>query len=151
MVVVRVRKRTGGFLLGFLLFLLGAALFGYFGYHMLSGNLEMIRNGETASATVVEMAKHTGSKSVTYNPVLVYTTASGETVRTEYSSGSSNAKAFQVGQTVTVYYSRSDPREILIDRFLDKYGFPVVFVFAGVVSFTGAIVILFRKLKYGAA
>lgn len=148
---IRLQKRTNSFALGVVLFLIGAVVFGWLGYYMLSGNLEMIKNGERTKATVVQMTKHTAKKSVTYRPVFQYLIHTGETLTTEYSSGSSNSKAFKVGQEVTIYYSKADPRNILIDRFFDKYGFPVIFLFAGVVSFFIVIVMTVRKIKYGVA
>lgn len=153
--MIRMRKRSNSFLLGFVLFLIASVLFCGIGYYMLSGNLKMIRNGVRSSATVVEMTKHTSQsskkKSVTYRPVVEYVTDSGEIIRTEYSSGSSNRSAYRIGQQIGIYYSKDDPYNFLIDKFFDKYGFPAIFLLAGVVSFVMLIVITVRKIKYGAA
>jgi hypothetical protein len=131
--MVHVRTRTGvkSFWFGSLLLLVVGGAFSLIGAWLLSSNLGLVRSGASARATVVDMVKHTSSKSTTYNVVIEYETATGERIRSESPVGS-NSKAYRAGDAVEIFYSRSDPRTFVFDRFSDKYGFPSIFLLAGV-------------------
>jgi hypothetical protein len=131
--MVHLRARTGikSFWFGSILLLVVGGAFSLIGASLLSSNLDVVRSGTSAKATVVDMVKHTRSRSTTYNVVIEYATSTGERIRSESPVGS-NSHAYRAGDVVDILYSKSNPRTFLFDKFSDKYGFPAIFLLAGV-------------------
>ena len=73
-----------------------------------------------------------------------------ERIRVQSSSGSgSNPNAYKVGDKINIIYSGPDPKNFIFDKFFDKYGFPVIFIFAGALCLFLEILITVRKIRYG--
>lgn len=149
MAVIRIRTRMS-FWYGFIILLIVGAAFSLLGILFLSSNMDIIKNGTYTTATVIELVKHTSSRSTTYYPVVEYETLTGELIRTQSSSGTgSNPNAYKAGDKINIIYSVSDPGNFIYDKFLDKYGFPVIFIFAGVLCLLLEIRLIVRKIRFG--
>lgn len=88
-----------------------------------------------------------GSTSITYTPVVKFTTADGEKIM-YVSSTSSNPPSYYPGDAVDIYYLPSQPQKAKIDGFMGLWfgttlltGLGVVFFFVGFLS------VLFTKMK----
>lgn len=130
MAAIRMGMRVNNFLFGFIILLVVGGLFVLIGYLFLTNNLDIIKNGTLTKATVIELAEHHSKKSTTYYPVVEYLTSAGELIRVESSTGCTK-NAYKAGDLVNIIYNRSDPKNFIFDKFVDKYGFPLIFIFAG--------------------
>ncbi len=149
MAAIRIRKRMN-FWFGFIFLLIMSVVFSLIGISFLSSNLDMVKNGTYTKATIIEMVKHISSKSTTYFPVVEYETSTGEMIRIQSSTGSgSNPNAYKPGEKVNIIYSESDPNNFIFDKFFDKYGFPVIFIFAGILCLFLEISLTIRKIRFG--
>jgi len=149
MVAIRIQTRMN-FWFGFIFLLIMSVLFSLIGISFLSSNMDMVKNGTYAKATVIELVKHTSSKSTTYYPVIEYKTSTGELIRTQSSSGTgSNPNAYKAGDKINIIYSKSDPNKFIFDKFFNKYGFPVIFIFAGILCLLLEINLTVRKIRFG--
>ena len=141
------RARTGvrSFWFGFVVLLVVGGAFSLVGASLLSSNLKVVRGGTYTRATVVDVVKHTSSRSTTYAAVIEYATPTGERIRGESPTGS-NSQAYRAGDTVGVLYLQSDPHTFLLDKFSDKYGFPAIFLLAGVLCLLIDVVQVARRI-----
>ena len=102
----------------------------------------------TATGTVVahETTTHSssrrGSSSATYAEIVRFTDASGAQV--EFRSRIATSYPFEVGATVPVVYTAADGSDATIDSWFRLWGFPLIFVGAGLL-FT-AVGFAFRGL-----
>ena len=142
----RLNRRIKNFWFGFVLLLVVGGVFVLLGLSLLSSNMDVIKHGTYTKGTVIEMVKHIASKSTTYTVVIEYVTSTGARIRSESPTGS-NSKAYKAGDKVTIIYSESDPNKFLFDKFFDKYGFPVIFIFAGVLCLIINILQTVQKIR----
>jgi hypothetical protein len=85
-----------------------------------------VAGAERATGTVIDLSRETDSEgTVTFNPVVRFTTADGRTVQFVSSSGSSSPA--EVGDSVDVLYDPDDPRDAQLSGFFDLWLFPLVF------------------------
>lgn len=98
----------------------------------------------TATGTIVahETTPHSISSPATYAEIVRFTDASG--AQHEFRSRISSSDPFAVGTAVPVRYSDADPSDAAIDSWFRLWGFPLIFVGAGLL-FT-AVGVAFRGI-----
>lgn len=85
----------------------------------------------TAQGEVIELlAERTQSNSVTYSPVVAFTTANGEYIEFT-SSTSSYPPAYAPGEQVEVFYQPGKPRDAQLDGMFEQWGVVLIFGFMG--------------------
>jgi len=88
---------------------------------------QLAADGLRAEGYVIEVVVSRDSDgSSSYKPVVEFTDAEGRTHRFT-SSISSSPPAHSPGERVEVIYSPADPNEAMIDSFIDRHLFPLVF------------------------
>jgi hypothetical protein len=88
-----------------------------------------------ASGTVTEVRVSDSGEGPNYSPVVAFRTGTGEEVRFE---GISTSPPPQTGQTVPVLYHPDAPQAARIDRFVDRWLFPALFVLLGFLMLLGS-------------
>jgi Protein of unknown function (DUF3592) len=121
-----------------------AILFSAFGFMV---NRWRYKRWAKASGTVIELIKVETISSdratmPTYAPRVSFRTASGETA--EFTSTSSSSAGPAVGDTVSVLYDPTDPKDAQLDSFLSKYGFVVAVLFLGM-----TMIVIYSIKKFG--
>jgi hypothetical protein len=100
-------------LLTFIFFACGFLFLGLAGWFYLR-EYKLERSGYSAQGTVIHLSERISDEdSLTYAPVVRFTTHDGRTERFE-TSWSSYPPAYEVGQTVTVLYPTDDPSQAII-------------------------------------
>lgn len=133
--------RRNNIVVTFIVLLIVGILFTFIGNLILSGTTELVKNGIKTEATVVDLISHKSKSSYTYNPEVEYKTETGEVIRAESNSGS-NPPAYAKGDKVNIYYSKSNPQNMIIDSVFDIYVFPLIFITIGIIAIIIDIVIL---------
>jgi hypothetical protein len=117
-----------------------------FGWGSYSAVHTFIDKAEQAKGTVVDLVEKTsrdndGNLKTYYYPVVEFTTAGGEKIRFQSSTGSYPAEK-QVGETVEILYAADNPRDARPNSFTGLWLWPAVllgmggiFVLVGVGSF----------------
>lgn len=120
--------------------LLGAA----FAYRSTS---TFLAESAKTEGTVVDFVARRSNDSITYRPVVQFTSQSGEEIEFVSSSGS-NRPGYSAGQNVTVLYRADNPHDAAIDGFFSLWGVSLILALLGVPFFLiGAGIILVGKLK----
>ncbi len=118
------RLQTGCIFLLANLFLGGFCLWGTYAAYV---GWQLETNGETTSGTVIEMNEfHSSDGGPTYSPIVEYE-VSGQT----YSFDSRNASyppEYSVGDNVTVRYNRERPSVAQIDKWTERWLFPIIII-----------------------
>jgi hypothetical protein len=90
-----------------------------------------IAGAERTTGTVIDLSRQTDSDgTVTFNPIVRFTTADGRTV--QFVSSSSSSSPPDLGDTVDVLYDPDDPRGAQLSGFFDLWLFPLVFGGVGI-------------------
>lgn len=121
-------------LLGIVLLLVGA--------NLLSKTVKVTSNGISAEAQVTNIKINRICKKTNYTPEIKFTTTNGKTVNVQLEK-STGSPAYSVGDKVSIIYSQDDPKEVLVDSFFSKYGFPIVFIVAGIISLLAGVLKMF--------
>ncbi|HEY8500086.1 MAG TPA: DUF3592 domain-containing protein [Clostridia bacterium] len=133
--MVRIRTRTR-YNLGpkgtIILFSLFGILFLIIGISMLSKTVKMANRGISVAAQVSNVKVSKSSNSTSYTPEVTFKTLAGDTVSVTLNK-STNRPAHSVGDKVNIIYLEDDPKTIIVDSFFDKYGFPIIFIVAGII------------------
>jgi hypothetical protein len=145
---VRVRNPLGGIIGGPVIMLFGLGI-AYLGWNFRARTLDFIADSSRAAGSVVEMQTRQDSEGDTlFYPVVEFTTAEGETVRFQSSTGSA-PPAFEVGEEVEVLYDPALPENARISSFIDLWLFPTIllafggiFVLFGVIGFFNSLLML---------
>jgi hypothetical protein len=121
--------------------LLGA-IFGTIGLGLLIGAAILYFNAQSfkesavkAQGTVVDLVYVASSDGGGgYRPIVQFMTREGEQIEYESNTSSSPA-AYDVGETVGIFYNPEDPGDAMIDGFLDAYLAPMILGGIGAVFF----------------
>lgn len=97
-----------------------------------------VSGSERATGTVIDLSSRTDSDgTVTYHPVVRFTTAKGRTVQFVSDSGSSPATKSE-GDRVEVLYDPDDPQDAKLSGFFDLWLWPLAFgALGGMLVFFG--------------
>jgi hypothetical protein len=112
-----------------------AALFFGIGLILLVRELRFEQAGLRAVGSVVDVRASENAEGTNYTPVVEFTVPDGQAVKFE---GLSTSPPPVRGEMVPIIYSRSDPHNARIDRFLDRWAFPCGFTTIGVLLALGA-------------
>jgi hypothetical protein len=112
--------------------LLGIALL-LVGINLLSKSIEIINNGISVEAQVINIKTNRIGKKISYTPEIRFITQEGETVNAQLEK-STGHPFYSVGDKVSIIYSQDDPKEVLVDSVFHKYGFPIIFIAASIIS-----------------
>ena len=98
------------------------AVFTVIGAFMLHGTQRFVASASTTQGTVVDWALHHDSDDggSMYYPIVQFTTADGQPIEFEGSTGSSY-RAFSKGAQVKVYYDAQDPQQARIGVFSELW------------------------------
>lgn len=123
------------------LVLLGGAYFLY------QNTQEFLGSALSAQGSVIELARSYSSDSITYAPVVEFTTRNGQAI-TFTSSTSSNPPSYSVGESVEVFYQENEPRKARINGFFSLWGASTILAGIGSVFFlTGTGIIIAERRK----
>lgn len=101
-----------------------------------------LQTAEVAQGTVIELRASRSSDSLTYHPVVSFTTSQGQ--RITFSSGSgSNPPSYTEGETLEVFYAAAEPQDAKINGFFALWGGAVILAGMGTVFFTIGCLIIF--------
>lgn len=101
----------------------------------------------TAEGTVVDLVPRRSNDSITYRPVVQFTSQSGEEIEFISPAGS-NPPGYSAGQNVKVHYRADNPHDAAINGFFSLWGVPLILAVLGVpFLLIGAGIILVGKLK----
>jgi hypothetical protein len=124
--------------IGFVLLVLGAVT--------LVRTLQFVSGAEHATGTVVELSRSSDSEgTVTFHPVVRFTTAEGRTVEFVSSTGSSPPD-HSAGDRVEVLYDPDDPQDARLTGFFDLWLLPLVFGVMGL-GFSAAALFVIRSTR----
>ena len=93
---------------------------------------------EVATGEVIALNAESGSRGM-YRPTVRFLTDRGPVTITGLVA--SNPPAYRVGESVRVYYDRADPSAAIIDSFVERLLFSVVFGGVGIVIVTIGMVL----------
>ena len=132
--------------IGLILLVLGALLLrhGWRWYHETHNRLAAYARTEGQVVALVAEVKDDEDGNIVWHPVVEFTTASGERVQFQETSGFGfRALAPRVGQTVDVVYNPDTPEEAMLASWLTLW-FPVVGLgcLGGVALFFGLVLLL---------
>ena len=127
-----------------LCFLLGIALL-LAGISLLSKSIEITNNGISVEAQVTNIKTNRIGKKTNYIPEIRFTTPKGETVNVQLEK-STRPPAYSVGDKVSIIYSQDNPKEVLVDSIFNKYGFPIIFIAAGIISLLVGVLEVIRGI-----
>jgi hypothetical protein len=104
-----------------------------------------VAGSERAEGTVVDRVRSVDEEddSVSFYPVVRFTTAAGRTVRFESNVSTSD----EIGDEVEVLYDPDDPTDARLSGFLNVWGFSLIFAGIGAVFITVSAVILRRTRR----
>ncbi|MEO6955004.1 MAG: DUF3592 domain-containing protein [Polyangia bacterium] len=115
-----------------------------FGAVFLFGTMLLERKAVEATATVIEIKTSTGrTTSITYSPVLKFTTLEGKDVI--YDVSRYDYTHYRIGQKIEVLYSSKDPNDVNIKGFYYTYLPPLVVLALGA-AYLGFGVYCYKKL-----
>jgi hypothetical protein len=126
------------------LFLGGMSIIlGVVAYIIYESQQNIVRNGDTATGTVVDMNyDHSGKRGGVYYPIVKFETAGGEVVEGRGQMGSS-PPSYKVGDTVKVLYLKNDPKSWVIDRWPELYFLSAVIgLFASILGIVSIVATL---------
>ena len=112
-----------------------AALFFGVGLILLVRELSIEQGGVRTIGSVAEVRAYENAEGTNYAPVVEFTASDGRTVKFE---GTSTNPPPVRGEVVPIIYSRSDPQDARIDRFIDRWAFPCGFSAIGILMASGA-------------
>ncbi|WP_281232747.1 DUF3592 domain-containing protein [Flavobacterium gelatinilyticum] len=108
---------------------------------------DFLKNAETVQGTVVELISKRSDNSITYAPVISFTTKEGNKIEFT-SSVSSNPSSYNVGESVEVLYDPKAPNKANINGFSSLWIGPLILGILGVIFFLiGFIIILYGITK----
>lgn len=101
----------------------------------------------TAEGTVVDLIPSRRDDSITYRPVVQFSTRTGAQIEFISSSGS-NPPSYSAGQTVEVLYRLDNPQDATLNDFFSLWGVSLILTLLGVpFSLVGIGIMLVGKLK----
>jgi hypothetical protein len=106
--------------------------------------VQFVQRAEHATGTVIDLSRETDSEgSVTFYPVVRFTTGVGKTIEFKSSSGSS-PPSHSEGDTVDVLYDPDDPNDARLSGLFDLWLLPAVALALGV-AFLGVTAFVSRR------
>ncbi len=121
-----------------------AILFGMIAAYFYYESHKLMSEGGTASGTVVKM-EHSSSRS--YYPIINFQASAGQIVEGRSRVGSSPPQ-FTAGQTVQVFYDKSNPKNWILNSWLDLYFLPTLFgAFSGGLALATTIMLIYRNRR----
>ncbi len=95
---------------------------------------KFIAKAETAQGTITKLNYHKSSRKSggVYYPTVQFTTQAGKTYSVASNSGS-NPAAYNIGESVKVYYNPEDPKDILLPDFFSVWGISLILGFIGLI------------------
>lgn len=114
------------------------------GINLLSKSIKLSSDGISVQAQVTDVKTSRIGKNTYYTPEIRFTTPDGETVKVQLDK-TTRAPAYSVGNKVGIIYSQDNPQKVLVDSFFNKYGFPVIFIMAGVITLLVAVLRVIRR------
>lgn len=102
--------------------------------------IEFNKNALPVTGSVVDVSAHYNDGSTTYKPTISYIDENGykQTGQTNMSSSSYN---YPRGAEVNILYDTRNPGEIRINTWFSLWGFPLIFLAAGIVLAISAVVV----------
>lgn len=129
-------------LVSILLFIAGILLL-LFGAFFLFYALQFKKNAIKTLGTVIEVKTSTGrTTSITYSPVLEFTTLDGE--KHIYDVSRFNYTKYKVGDKIEIVYSKKDPTDVNVDKFYNIFIPPIVLISLSILCLITALVIYFK-------
>jgi Protein of unknown function (DUF3592) len=129
-----------------LLFPIVGGVFFVVGVVILVDTARFVSEADRATGTVIDLSRSVDEEgSVTFSPVVRFTTAQGRTI--EFVSSSSSSSPPQQGDDVEVLYDPDDPGDARLAGFFDLWFLPVAFTVLGAAAC--AIGPLVRRLVRG--
>ena len=135
------------------IFAIAGLIMGFFGWRSYNTTRIFLNGAEHARGSVVDLVARQstdsdGNSSTMYYPVVEFTTADGQAIRYQSSTGS-NPAAQHVGDSVDMVYAPGDPQNARINSFTDLWlmplillGFGALFALVGVGAFFNAIALI---------
>ncbi len=125
-----------------LLFVVGILLL-FFGAFFLFYALQFKKNAIKTIGTVIEVKTSTGrTTSITYSPVLEFTTLDGE--KHIYDVSRFSYIKYKIGDKINLVYSRKDPADVNVDSFYNVFIPPIVVLSLSVICMLAALIIYFK-------
>lgn len=90
-------------------------------FALYSSTSSFLERAVTTQGTVVELIRSRSSDSISYYPIVEFTTTSGHAVEFQSNSGS-NPPSYNRGEQVSVIYESSAPESAKIDSFFSLWG-----------------------------
>jgi len=112
-------------------FVIGLGMLGG-GLYAISSTVSFIQKAATGRGVVVSLERSRSSDSVSYYPVVKFTTREGQEFRFRSNVGSS-PPSHRTGEAVTVLYNPANPHDAKIDSFFSLWGFGLIFGAMGLV------------------
>jgi hypothetical protein len=146
------RNPFAGIVAGPIFSIIGVVM-AFFGWRDYAATRTFLAGAEHANGSVVELVQRTstdsdGNTNTYYYPVVEFTTAGGQAVRYQSSTGSSRTSQ-QVGDVVDMVYAPENPQNARINTFMDIWFLPamllgmgVIFALAGVAAFFNSIALI---------
>ncbi len=117
-------------------------------FYSFNNTREFLSDALTTQGKVVELVRSRSSDSITYRPVVEFTTQDGLTIEFASSSGS-NPPSYTRGEAVDVVYQESSPERAEINSFFSLWGAATVLGLLGSVFFIigFSIIVLARRKR----
>ncbi len=108
-----------------ILLAIGVLIF-FFGFKKLKESLHLIKTGQQATATVVEMISYRdGDGDVLYKPIFEFTTVTNQKITYRHDIGSRPA-SWSVGDITGVFYPIDNPEQAKITTYFGLFGWSIV-------------------------
>lgn len=134
---------------GFVFVIMGLLALGFIGIGVwfLIDAVAFTDSARTATGEVIAVTPHRDDDGgTTYTPRFAYTDADGVR-RTGETHISSSTYDYAPGERVAILYDPADPRDVRIDDWFSLWGFPMIFIAAGLFSETVLVLIFVFRAR----